>query len=198
MHIDPSTTEPNQIYSIMIRAINPRPIAWVSTISPNGVTNLAPFSYFNGIGSKPAALMFSAVNHPDGRKKDTVINIESNRQFVVNLVPFHLAGPMSQTAESLDYEQSEFDATGLTPRKSEKVLPPGVAESPIQFECELIEIVNVGSGPLAANVVIGEIVMMHIDDKVLDAEEKIDPTKLDTIGRMGGRDYCRTNDRFTR
>jgi flavin reductase (DIM6/NTAB) family NADH-FMN oxidoreductase RutF len=180
----------------MIRAITPRPIAWVSTISPNGAANLAPFSYFNGICSRPAALMFSPVNKPDGTKKDTVRNIEANGQFVVNVVPASVAEPMFKTSGDFDYEISEFDAAGLTEKPSVRVQPPGVAESPIQFECELIQIVPVGEGPLAANVIIGRILLMQIDDSILDERGSIDPELLDTIGRLGGRSYCRTSERF--
>lgn len=196
MQIDPETENPSVVYSTMIRAITPRPIAWVSTISPSGITNLAPFSYFNGICSQPAALMFSPVNKPDGSKKDTVRNIESNGQFVVNLVPYALAKPMFETASDYEYETSEFESVGLTEKSSERVKPPGVAESPIQFECELIQIVPVGEGPLAANVIIGKILLMNVADEVLDPDGKIDPALLDTVGRMGGRSYCRTTERF--
>ena len=198
MQIDPETEDPSQVYAAMIRAITPRPIAWVSTISPNGITNLAPFSYFNGICSRPAALMFSPVNKPDGSKKDTVLNIEATRQFVVNVVPYSVAQPMFDTATGFDYEISEFEAVtpNLTEKPSHRVKPHGVAESPIQFECELIQIVPVGEGPMAANVIIGKIVLMNIDDSVLDDKGKIDPNLLDTVGRMGGRSYCRTTERF--
>lgn len=196
MRIDPETESPSFVYSTMIRAITPRPIAWVSTISPGGITNLAPFSYFNGVCSKPAALMFSPVNRPDGSKKDTVRNIESNGQFVVNLVPFSVAEPMSKTASEFEYETSEFESVGLTQKPSERVEPPGVAESPIQFECELIQIVPVGEGPLAANVIIGKILLMNVDDNILNDKGKIDPNLLDTVGRMGGLTYCRTTERF--
>ena len=196
MQIDPETEEPSRVYSTMIRAITPRPIAWVSTISPNGITNLAPFSYFNGICSRPAALMFSPVNKADGSKKDTVRNIESNGQFVVNLVPFAVAEPMFKTASDYEYETSEFESVGLTEKPSQRVKPPGVAESPIQFECELIQIVPVGEGPLAANVIIGKILLMNIADEVLGENGKIDPALLDTVGRMGGMSYCRTSERF--
>lgn len=196
MQIDPAVENPSRVYSTMIRAITPRPIAWVSTVSENGVTNLAPFSYFNGVCSQPAALMFSPVNQPDGTKKDTVRNIEATGQFVVNMVPFSAAEPMLKTAFNFDFETSEFAAVGLTEKPSIRVRPPGVAESPIQFECELLQIVPVGEGPLAANVIIGKILLMNIDDAVLDDERKIDPERLDTIGRMGGVGYCRTTDRF--
>lgn len=196
MQIDPESENPSRVYATMIRAITPRPIAWVSTISAVGITNLAPFSYFNGICSQPAALMFSPVNKPDGSKKDTVRNIESNGQFVVNLVPYSAAESMFQTAGDYEYETSEFAAVGLTEKPSLRVRPPGVAQSPIQFECELIQIVPIGAGPLAANVIIGKILMMNIADEILDENGKIDPALLDTVGRMGGFSYCRTTDRF--
>jgi len=196
MLIDPAAESASFVYSTMIRAITPRPIAWVSTISPMGVTNLAPFSYFNGICSSPAALMFSPVNRPDGSPKDTLVNIRDNGEFVVNVVPFSIAQPMFETAGDFQYETSEFSEVGLTPAPSKKVQPPGVQESPIQFECEVIQIVPVGEGPLAANVIIGKIVLMNIADNILDKDQKIDQAKLDTIGRMGGRSYSRTTDRF--
>lgn len=196
MLIDPAAESASFVYSTMIRAITPRPIAWVSTISPTGVTNLAPFSYFNGVCSSPAALMFSPVNRPDGSPKDTLINIRSNGEFVVNVVPFSIAQQMSETAGDFQYETSEFSEVGLSPTPSQKVQPPGVLESPIQFECEVIQIVPVGEGPLAANVIIGKIVLMNIADEILDVDQKIDPSKLDTIGRMGGQSYSRTTERF--
>lgn len=196
MIIDPELESPAAVYAAMIRAITPRPIAWVSTLSPAGVSNLAPFSYFNGVCSKPAALMFSPVNRPDGSKKDTVLNIEATKQFVVNVVPFAVAKPMFQTAGDFEYEVSEFAAAGLTERPSQRVAPPAVAESPIQFECELIEIVRVGEGPLAANVIIGKILLMQVDERVLNEAGKIDPGRLDTVGRLGGFEYSRTGDRF--
>ena len=197
MQFNPEQADPSLVYSMMIRAITPRPIAWVSTISANGISNLAPFSYFNGLCSRPAALMFSPVNRADGSKKDTVRNIEDNGQFVVNVVPFAVAERMFKTAGDFEYEESEFEIAGLTAQPSEQIEPPRVAESPIQFECELMQIVPVGVGPLAANVIIGKILLMNIDDAVLDEMGKIDPQRVDTIGRMGGRTYCRTSDRFT-
>ncbi|MEM7782381.1 MAG: flavin reductase family protein [Planctomycetota bacterium] len=196
MNIDPEFVSPSTIYSTMIRAINPRPIAWVSTISQKGITNLAPFSYFNGVCSQPAALMISPVNKPDGTKKDTVRNIETTRQFVVNVVPFGQAASMAKTAGEFEFEESEFEVANLTPKPSLKIEPPGVAESPIQFECELMQIVKIGDGPLAANAVFGKILLIQIADEILNGEGKIDPEKLDTVGRMGGQDYCRSLDRF--
>ncbi len=196
MLVDPEIESPERIYATMIRAITPRPIAWVSTISPGGKTNLAPFSYFNGVCSKPPALIISPVNRPDGTKKDTVRNIEATRQFVVNVVPFRCAESMFKTALDFDYEVSEFEQAGLSTKISRKVKVPGVEDSPIQFECELLQIVHIGTGPLAANLIIGKILLIEIDDSVLNRDGKIDPSLVDTVGRMGGFEYCRTVDRF--
>ena len=197
MIIRPDEVEPAVVYSMMIRAIAPRPIAWVSTVSSSGATNLAPFSYFNGVCSRPAALSFSAVNRADGSKKDTVLNIEATGQFVVNVVPFSLAESMTLTAAELDHEDSEFQHAGLQPSPSHVVAAPGVTDSPIRFECELLQIVCIGDGALAANLVIGKVLLMDIDDAVLNERQKIDADLVDAIGRMGGLDYCRTSQRFS-
>jgi flavin reductase (DIM6/NTAB) family NADH-FMN oxidoreductase RutF len=140
--------------------------------------------------------MFSAVNKPDGSLKDTVLNIHETGQFVVNAVPFALAEPMVQTAAPLDYNESEFDSSGMTEIPSQRVQPPSVAESPIQMECELLDTLSVGEGPFAATVVIGKILLIRIDDLLVDEAGTIDPAKLDAIGRLGGKDYCRTTKLF--
>ena len=140
--------------------------------------------------------MFSPVNKPDGSKKDTVRNIEAGGQFVVNVVSFSAAKPMLESAGDSEYEESEFEAAGLTPQASKLVDPPAVAESPIQFECELMQIVPVGEGPHAANLVLGNIFLIRISERVLDSRGRIDQDLVDAIGRMGGRDYCRTTERF--
>jgi flavin reductase (DIM6/NTAB) family NADH-FMN oxidoreductase RutF len=196
MTIDPSATPARDFYKLLIACITPRPIAWVSTISPKGIPNLAPFSFFNGIGANPPSVLFCPVNHRDGSKKDTLLNVEATKQFVVNIVPFALAKPMNETSAELPYEQNEFDFAKVTPAPSVKVKPPRVKESPIHMECELYQIVNVGTGPIGANVVIGRIVWMDISESVLDDKGQIDPRKLDTIGRMGGMGYARTTDLF--
>jgi flavin reductase (DIM6/NTAB) family NADH-FMN oxidoreductase RutF len=196
MTIDPTTTPARDVYRHMIACITPRPIAWVSTISPAGVPNLAPFSFFNGVGANPPAVVFSAVNRRDGSRKDTVINIEATRQFVVNVVSEPMAEKMNCTSAELPYEISEFAVCHLTPEPSVRVKPPRVMEAMVQMECELFDLVHVGDGPLAANVMIGRIVLLHVNDAVLDAAGQIDPEKLATIGRMGGNLYSRTKDRF--
>jgi flavin reductase (DIM6/NTAB) family NADH-FMN oxidoreductase RutF len=196
MQIDPAELTSSQVYSLMIRTITPRPIAWVSTLSAQGITNLAPFSYFAGVGSNPPSLVFSCVNRPDGSLKDTVRNLQAIPEFVVNVVPYPLAEKMQATSQEFDYEISEFQQVGLTEQPSVRVRPPRVAESPIRMECRVLERLSIGSGGGAANLIVGEIVWFDVQDRVLDQRGKIDPQLVDAIGRLGGKSYCRTLDRF--
>ena len=196
MKLDPQTMSPSALYHTMVSVIVPRPIAWVSTKSAQGQLNLAPYSFFTGVTANPPSVVFSPVNKNDGSKKDTVQNIEANGQFVINVVPHRLAEQMNLTSADFEYGVSEFEKAGLTEKPSEKVEPPGVLESPIQVECELMQIVPVGEGPGAANLVIGRILMLHVADDVL-VEGRIDANKLDAIGRMGGANYARTTETFT-
>jgi flavin reductase (DIM6/NTAB) family NADH-FMN oxidoreductase RutF len=184
-------------YQWMVCTILPRPIAWVSTISPDGRDNLAPFSFFQGITANPPTLMFVPVNNRDGAKKDTVRNIELVPEFVVNLVPHALAAAMNDTAALLPYGESEFSRFGITPAPSLKVRPPRVAASPVAFECVLDRIVRIGEGPLAANVVFGRIISAHVSDDVLGPGGLPDSAKLDLVGRLGGEDYATTRDAFS-
>lgn len=196
MILDFSTLKPRDAYGWMISTILPRPIAWVSTVSASGKTNLAPYSFFQGITANPPTLMFSPVNTRDGTKKDTVRNIEEVPEFVVNLVPFALAEQMNQCSALLPYGESEFEAYGITAHPSERVRPPRVAAAPVAFECTLDRFVHIGEGALAANVVFGRILLAHVAESVMGSEGKPDPAKLDLIGRMGGETYARTTDRF--
>jgi flavin reductase (DIM6/NTAB) family NADH-FMN oxidoreductase RutF len=175
----------------------PRPIAWASTISADGRTNLAPFSFFQGITSNPATLMFVPVNNRDGQPKDTVRNILEVPEFVINVVSFAQAEPMNATAATLPYGESEADRFGIAMTPSTKVRPPRVAAAPVAFECVLDRIVDVGEGPLAAHVIFGRIQLVHVSDAVLGPDGRIDPAKLDLIGRMSGDFYCRTTERFS-
>ncbi len=197
MILDFSSLPTRDVYNWMVDTINPRPIAWVSTISTEGRTNLAPFSFFQGITSNPPTLMFVPVNNREGGKKDTIRNIEQVPEFVVNIVNYTLAEKMNATAGLYPYGESEFEKCGVKSAASEKVRPPRVAEAPVAFECTLDRIIHIGEGPLAANVVFGRIHVVHVNDGVLNANGHIDPAKLDTIGRMGGEIYSRTTDRFS-
>jgi len=184
-------------YAWMTATILPRPIAWVSTISADGKTNLAPFSFFQGVTSSPPTLMFVPVNARDGAKKDTVRNIEAVPEFVVNLVSFALADQMNATAALLPYGESEFEKFGIAATPSERVRPPRVAAAPVAFECTLDRIVHIGEGPAAANVIFGRIHLAHLSDAVLGADGKPDPAKLDLVGRLGGELYATTHERFS-
>lgn len=196
MILNPYDMKPREVYQILIGIINPRPIAWVSTQDARGRTNLAPYSFFNGISANPPSLLFCPANNRDGIKKDTLLNIEETGEFVVNVVPHELAGPMSDSSAPLPHGESEFEACNLETAPASRVKPPLLKVSPVNIECKLKEIVRVGDGPLAGNVVIGIIQCMHLDDQVLDPAGMPDPEKLDLIGRMGGTFYSRTRDRF--
>jgi flavin reductase (DIM6/NTAB) family NADH-FMN oxidoreductase RutF len=136
------------------------------------------------------------VNTRDGTKKDTLRNIEAVPEFVVNLVPFAMAEQMNATAATLPPEESEFERFGIAPAPSERIRPPRVAAAPVAFECLLDRIVQLGEGPLAANVVFGRILLAHIGESALGERGLPDPGKLDLIGRLGGEAYTRTRERF--
>ena len=197
MRIDFSALPGREIYQWMVHTILPRPIAWVSTISADGRTNLAPFSFFQGVSSAPPALMFVPVNSRDGVKKDTVRNIEAVPEFVVNLVSFALSEKMNQTSASLPHGESEFSAFDVASVPSEYVKPPRVADAPVSFECRLHQIVRLSDGPGASNIIFGLIAAMHVRDDVLGQDGMPDSDKLDLVGRMGGAQYTRTRDAFS-
>jgi flavin reductase (DIM6/NTAB) family NADH-FMN oxidoreductase RutF len=197
MQVDFSSMAPRDAYSWLVSMIVPRPIAWVSTRSESGVTNLAPFSFFNGVTSHPPTLMFVPVTKIDGTPKDTLRNIEATREFVVNLVSAELGEAMSNTAAALPYDESEFDRFSIASAPSAQVKPPRVAAAPISFECQLETITRLGDYPGVANVVFGRIMCAHVQDCVLDEAGRIDSAKLDLIGRMGSDGYCFTRDQFS-
>ena len=197
MNIRPAEVPHREFYRILIAAVAPRPIAWVSTLNA-GQLNLAPFSFFNVVSAKPPLLGFSpSLRQVDNRPapKDTLRNIRETGEFVVNVVTFAASEAMNLT--SGDYESSinEFELAGLTTRPSQVVRPPQVAESPVSFECKVERIIDFGSEPPSGSLVIGEIVCVHIEDEALK-EGQLDPNSLDLIGRMGGTQYSRTTARF--
>ena len=196
MIVDFSALPTADIYRWMTSTILPRPIAWVSTISAEGRTNLAPFSFFQGITAQPPTLMFVPVNDRHGKKKDTLRHIEEVPEFVVNLVPFALAEAMNATAATLPYGESEFERFGIAATPGTRVRPPRVAAAPVSFECTLHSIVPIGEGALAANVVFGRIHLVHVAEAVLGPDGRPDPGRLDLIGRLGGDLYTRTTERF--
>lgn len=195
MIIDPAATEPRYIYKLMVGAIVPRPIAFVSTVSVDGILNLAPFSYFTACSANPPAVCFSPSFRRDGAKKDTLQNIEATGEFVVNVVSEEFAAQMNATSAEFPPEVDEFAASGLTPIPSDLVKPPRVRESHIHMECRLLQVVYVSTKPLGGSLVIGEVLRFHVDDAII-RDYAINPAKLRPIGRMGGSTYTRPIDRF--
>lgn len=195
MELDPRGMPPEELYKLQIQIITPRPIAWVSTIAADGVCNLAPFSFSSGVGTHPPTHLFCPTNRGDGTKKDTLRNVEATGEYVVGVVPYAVREAMNQTSADYPPGVDEFAKAGLTPVPSAKVKPPRIKESPITMECRVLKILHLGAGPHGSNVVIGEILHIAIDDALL-RDGKIDPSRVDMIGRMGGPSYCRTTDRF--
>jgi flavin reductase (DIM6/NTAB) family NADH-FMN oxidoreductase RutF len=168
----------------------------VTTIDSQGRVNLAPFSFFNAFGANPPVVVFSPTLRRDSSKKDTLRNLEVVPEFVLNAAVEDLAEPMNKTAKELPPGQSEAEYAGLVLHPSRKVRPPRVAASPVNMECKLHQILSIGQGPIAANLVIGEVLLLHVDESVLDHSGQIDPRKLRTIARLGGDYYCRSTDLF--
>lgn len=197
VEFNPIDVPQRDLYKLLIGAVVPRPIAWVSTISPDGVPNLAPFSFFNGVASNPPSLVFSvSYRETTHQPKDTLANLQASGDFVVNMVTEPLATAMNITAGEYPPEVDEFQRAGLTPIPSIQVSAPRVAQSPVQFECRLNQIVPIGEGPGSARLVIGTIVYIHIADAIYREPYKIDITAYQPIGRLAGSSYTRVNDLF--
>jgi flavin reductase (DIM6/NTAB) family NADH-FMN oxidoreductase RutF len=195
MIVNPSGNNSLDIYKLMTGAIVPRPIAFVSTVSADGVFNLAPFSFFTGISADPPVICFCPMIRFDGTRKDTLRNIEEAREFVVNIVSEEIAERMNLCSPEYPPEVDEFQISGLTPVPSDLVRAPRVGESRVNMECRLLQIVEVSAKPLGGSLVIGEILRFHVDDALFE-NYKIDPGELRPIGRMGGTAYTRTTNRF--
>lgn len=184
-------------FKTILSCVLPRPIAFVSTISTKGVVNLAPFSFFNAVGSNPPAVIFSPCTKADGTDKDTLNNLREVGEFVVHVVSFGIKEAMNQASFAYSPDVNEFQAAGFTSRASQFVKPPRVAESPVQLECKLLQIVPVGDGPLSANICIGEVLCFHIASEYLLEDETVDVSKIDLVARLGGDGYSTIRDRFT-
>jgi flavin reductase (DIM6/NTAB) family NADH-FMN oxidoreductase RutF len=185
-----------EVYQMLVGLVAPRPIAWVSTISEDGSLNLAPFSFFNLFGANPPVVVFSPTLKRDGGKKDTLLNIEQTGEFVINAATEPDAEAINQSSSMLPYGESEVRLIGRDTESSLRVKPPRLAKIPFALECKLLQIIPVGNGPISANLVIGEVVMIHIEDEILGADGQPDPHKLRSIARMGGENWCRTMDLF--
>ncbi|WP_128477668.1 flavin reductase family protein [Halorussus pelagicus] len=192
MEIDPD--EESSLYRTLAGAVVPRPIAWVSTTGPEGVDNLAPYSFFNVVAVDPPVVMFSPVDDggAPGGLKDTPRNVRETGEFVVNVVTESVAEAMNETSATLPAGESEFDRAAVTRADSTVVAPPRVAESPVAFECSRYEMVDVGD----STMVLGEVEWVHLDDDVT-TDGKVDVEKLDAVGRLSGSLYATTEERFS-
>jgi len=192
MHIDLRTTERSwiDVYRLCISFINPRPIALVSTVSPQGAQNLAPFSFYNMVSANPPVVMFCPGLRRDGAGKDTLRNVHATPEFVVATVTKDIARLMAACAADLPYGESEFDFSGLSPAPASRVRPPLVREAKVNIECALRQIVTTGDQPGSSSVVFGDVLAIHVADDVLDGAGLCDPHKLHTVGRLGGQYYA--------
>lgn len=198
MEISPDSLPWRSVYKLMSGAILPRPVGWVSTVDALGRPNLAPFSFFNMVCANPPTLLFCPlVRTTDGSAKDTLNNVRATGEFVINIVTEALAAAVNQTAIEAPAGFNEFEYAGLAAAPSVRVRPPRVAESPIHFECRLSQIVEVGAGPGGGAVVLGEVLHIHVDERVLQGEDRINLQALQPVGRLVGNLYCRVNDTFS-
>lgn len=195
MRIDPREWPSADVYKLLTAIVVPRPIAFVSTIGPTGVLNLAPFSFFTGVCNDPPMVCFSATRR-DGEKKDTVRNIEFAGEFVINVVDEAIAEAMNATSADFPSEISEFEVAGLTPIASDLVRPARVAESPASMECRVVQIIELGEAPRQASLTIGEVLRFHLRDDLYIENGKVDVAKLRAVGRLVGDLYCHTDGIF--
>ena len=180
----------------MVGLIVPRPVALVSTVDKDGVRNVAPFSFFSGVGSNPPTVLFCPALRSSGdQRKDTLRNVEQTGEFVINVVSDSIAAAANATAADVGPEVDEFLLAGLTAVPSEVVRAPRVAESPAQFECKLLQIVFTGEGQGAGVVVLGQIVRIHVAAH-LEHNFRVDAAGLDAVGRMAGNTWVHTRERF--
>ena len=180
---------------VLTGVVVPRPIAFVSSISADGYVNLAPYSFFNAVSYHPPTIVFSCSRHVGHKQKDTLANIEETGEFVVNVVVDDIAEAMNKTAAEYPAEADEFRIAGLTAVPSHVVKAPRVAESPVNMECRLNQVVPIGSGPHEHGLVIGEVVLMHIRDDIIDGH-RINHQRLRPTGRLAGNMYCYTADTY--
>jgi flavin reductase (DIM6/NTAB) family NADH-FMN oxidoreductase RutF len=190
--IDPKEVSVPKMHGYLLGAVVPRPIAFASTIDKQGNINLSPFSFFNCFSANPPILVFSPARRGrDNTTKHTYENVLEVDEVVINIVNYDIAQQMSLSSTEYPKGVNEFEKSGLTAVPSERVKPPRVKESPVSFECKVIEVKPLGDQGGAGNLVICEVVLVHINENILDEDQRIDPFKLDAVARMGGDYYCR-------
>jgi flavin reductase (DIM6/NTAB) family NADH-FMN oxidoreductase RutF len=194
MKIIPGEIKTAQLHAYLLGSVAPRPICFASTIDSNGVSNLSPFSFFNVFGSKPPILIFSPARKVrDNTIKHTLENVYDTKEVVINVVNYGIVQQANLTSCEYPKGTDEFVKAGFTPVKSDMVQPFRVKESPVQLECKVTQVIETGKEGGAANLIICEVLCMHIDDNVLDEMGRIDPHKIDLVARMGGDFYCRAS-----
>jgi len=191
---DPGLTTIPEFHHLMLGAIAPRPIAFVSTIDAEGRPNLSPFSFFNAFGANPPVVVFSPSRRGmDASTKHTYDNVKVVPEVVINVVTFEMTQKVSDASADFPKGVNEFEMVGFTMLPSELVKPFRVKESPVQFECRVMQVIETGTGKAAGNLVICEILRMHVNEKMLDARGRIDQEKIDLVGRLGGDYYVRAS-----
>jgi flavin reductase (DIM6/NTAB) family NADH-FMN oxidoreductase RutF len=192
--IDPKEIKTGLLHAHMLSSIAPRPIAFASTVDKDGNPNLSPFSFFNAFGSNPPTLIFSPARRVrDNTIKHTLENVYETMEVVINVVNYAMVQQMSVSSHEFPKGVNEFIKAGFTPIPSERIHPFRVKESPVQFECKVKQVIETGDSGGAGNLIICEIILMHINEEVLDAEGKIDPNLIDLVARCGYHWYCRAS-----
>ncbi|MAN59972.1 MAG: flavin reductase [Flavobacteriaceae bacterium] len=193
--INPQDISTGALHGHLLGAVSPRPICFASTVDGQGHVNLAPYSFFNVFSAKPPIMVFSPARRVrDNTTKHTLENILETKEVVVNIVSYQMVQQMSLSSTEYAKGVNEFVKAGFTQVASDVVAPPRVAEAPVQFECKVNEVIALGDQGGAGNLIICEVVKLHLHEAILDAEGKIDPAKIDTVARMGGNWYSRAKN----
>ncbi|MFA8451484.1 MAG: flavin reductase family protein [Bacteroidales bacterium] len=189
---NPEELKPAKLHEIILGCISPRPIAFASTIDKNNIPNLAPFSFFNAFGINPTTLIFSPARRgTDNTTKDTYHNLKDIPEVVINVVTYDLVQQVNVSSNNFPADTNEFIKSGLTPIDSHHIKPYRVKESPVQFECKVRQIIETGNSGGAGNLIVSEIICIHLNTEILTKDELIDPNKLKLVGRMGADHYCK-------
>lgn len=192
--IRPNEVKTAELHSYLLGAVAPRPIAFASTVDKDGNPNLAPFSFFNVFSANPPILIFSpARSGRTGQTKHTLDNIKEVPEVVINMVSYDMVQQTSLASTEYPKGVNEFVKAGFTPLASEMIKPFRVKESPAQLECKVNQVIELGKNGGAGNLIICEVLLMHVNENVLDANKQIDPNKIDLVARLGGNWYSRTN-----